>query len=341
MLPFFYDKNETKFMRVAINGFGRIGRTLMRVIKQYPEIEIVAINDLAKPDNLAHLLKYDSIHGRFPADIEIDSNQLIVDGKLIDVYDHENPETLPWKELKIDVVIESTGKFKTSKSASAHLKAGANKVIISAPSDDLETPMVVIGVNDETINENDKIISNASCTTNSAAPLLKVLSKYWTIEQAYITTVHSYTTDQRLHDAPHKDYRRGRAGAHSIVPTTTGAAKAITRIFPSLDGRIGGAGIRVPVPNGSLTDLSCIIREETSISKINEAFKEASDNELNGILEYTKDPIVSIDIVGNPHSCIYDSKLTSVLGNMVKVVGWYDNEWGYSNRLAELIRKVG
>ncbi len=327
-------------MRVAINGFGRIGRTLMRVIKQYPEIELAAINDLANPDNLAHLLKYDSIHGRFPADIEMNSNQLIVDGRLINVYDHENPETLPWKELKIDVVIESTGKFKTSKSASAHLKAGADKVIISAPSDDLETPMVVIGVNDETINANDKIISNASCTTNSAAPLLKVLSKYWTIEQAYITTVHSYTTDQRLHDAPHKDYRRGRAGAHSIVPTSTGAAKAITRIFPSLDGRIGGAGIRVPVPNGSLTDLSCIIREETNISKINAAFKEASDNELSGILEYTEDPIVSIDIVGNPHSCIYDSKLTSVLGNMVKVVGWYDNEWGYSNRLAELIRKV-
>jgi glyceraldehyde 3-phosphate dehydrogenase len=327
-------------MRVAINGFGRIGRTFTRVIQGQSDIELVAINDLGNVENLAHLLKYDSIHGRFPSSIAVANNRLIIDGKSVAVYSENNPVNLPWKNLNVDLVIESTGLFRKTDEAKRHIEAGARLVIISAPAADSKTKTVVLGVNDNLLDGSELIVSNASCTTNSAAPLIKVLQDNWKIEQAYITTVHSYTSDQRLHDAPHNDWRRGRAGVQSIVPTTTGAAKAITKIFPSLDGKIGGAGIRVPVPNGSLTDLSCFLSEEVSIKDINQAFKTASESSLKGILEYTTDPIVSIDIIDNPHSCVFDSLLTSTLGRMVKVVGWYDNEWGYSNRLLELARKV-
>lgn len=309
-------------------------------MQDYPGIEIVAINDLAAVDNLAHLLKYDSIHGRFPLNVSHSDKGLVVGETVIQILNEPDPIKLPWSDLNIDIVIESTGHFRSTAQAQKHVDAGAKKVIISAPAADEETKTIVMGVNDHILDGSETIISNASCTTNSAAPLIQVLQEHWQIEQAYITTVHSYTSDQRLHDAPHKDWRRGRAAAQSIVPTSTGAAKALTRIFPDLDGRLGGAGIRVPVPNGSLTDLSCMLSQEVTLTELNAAFKLAAEGKLKGILEYTSDPIVSIDIIDNPHSSIFDSQLTSAMGRMIKVVGWYDNEWGYSNRLAELIMKV-
>jgi len=327
-------------IRIAINGFGRIGRSLTRVLQQYNNIELVAINDLANAKTLAHLLKYDSVHGKFKTDVNSNESEIIIDGKSIKILNEKNPSQLPWKELNIDLVIEATGLFLTKELAKQHLSAGAKKVILSAPpkSDDVKT--VVLGINDDNIDGSENIISNASCTTNAAAPLIKVLHDLYQIESAYITTVHSYTSDQTLHDAPHRDLRRARAGAQSIIPTTTGAAKAITKIFPDLDGNIGGCGIRVPVPNGSLIDISVILKEETDVNAINQAFKEASQTYLKEILEYTQDPLVSIDIIGNPHSCIFDSELTSITGKMVKIVGWYDNEMGYSSRLAELILRT-
>jgi glyceraldehyde 3-phosphate dehydrogenase len=326
--------------RIAINGFGRIGRSLTRALQQYDNIEIVAINDLADANTLSHLLKYDSIHGKFDGEISSTVNSISINGKKIKTTKERDPKKLPWKELNIDTVIECTGLFLTKELASQHLIAGAKRVILSAPpkSEDIKT--VVLGINDQNINGKEEIISNASCTTNAAAPLIKVLHDLYHIESAYITTVHSYTSDQTLHDSPHRDLRRARAGAQSIIPTTTGAAKAITKIFPDLDGNIGGCGIRVPVPNGSLIDISVILKEDTTVEAINTAFKDASNTYLKGILEYTEDPIVSIDIIGNPHSCIFDSELTSITGHMVKLVGWYDNEMGYSNRLAELVLKI-
>ncbi len=327
-------------IRVAINGFGRIGRSFTRAIQNHPNINLVAINDLADTNTLAHLLKYDSIHRAFNGEVSSDGNNLTINGKLIKVYNEKEPKNLPWGDLNIDVVIESTGRFLTNELATGHLVAGAKKVILSAPpkSDDITT--VVLGINEEVLTSNEQIISNASCTTNAAAPLIKVLHDLYHIESAYITTVHSYTSDQTLHDAPHRDLRRARAGAQSIIPTTTGAAKAITKIFPDLDGKIGGCGVRVPVPNGSLIDISVILKEDPNVEAINQAFKTAAKNELKGILEYTEEPLVSIDIVGNPHSCIFDSDLTSITGHMVKIMGWYDNEMGYSNRLADLVEKI-
>lgn len=329
----------SKEIRIAINGFGRIGRTVTRVLKNYPQIKLVAVNDLASPATLAHLLKYDTVHGRFGESIESNENGVIINGSLIKFFQEKDPSNLPWRELDIDLVLEATGLFKTTALAQKHIAAGAKKVIITAPAED-DTKSIVLGVNDQILTEDDTIISNASCTTNNAAPMIKILQDNWGIESAYITTVHSYTTDQKLHDAPHRDLRRARAAAQNIVPTTTGAAKAITKIFPELDGKIGGAGIRVPVPDGSLTDISCILNAPATIDEINAQFEHASKNELNGILEFTTDPIVSIDVVGNAHSCVFDSQLTSVLGRMVKVVGWYDNEFGYSNRLVELIKRM-
>lgn len=327
-------------IRIAINGFGRIGRSLTRVIQPHKDIQLVAINDLADAPNLAHLLKYDSIHGRFPGDVSSGDGYLKINGQRIQVSNHIAPLKANWKELEIDIVIECTGKFRTRALAQQHIDAGARKVIISAPAQDKSIKSVVLGINDSILSDDDIILSNASCTTNSAAPLVKILLDNWGIEEAYISTIHSYTSDQRLHDAPHQDWRRGRAAAQSIVPTTTGAAKAITKIFPELEGHIGGAGIRVPVPNGSLTDLSCMVKVDTNVEDINAAFKDAANTSLKGILEYTEDPIVSRDIVGSPYSCVFDAQLTSVLGRMVKVVGWYDNEWGYSNRLSELIARI-
>lgn len=329
-----------KKIKVAINGFGRIGRVSLKVLLSRENIEVVAINDLTDSRTLAHLFKYDSVHGRIGVEVKAEEKSIFVDGKRIAVYAEKDPSVLPWKELGIDVVIESTGFFLTRETAGKHIAAGAKKVIISAPpnADDIKT--VVLGINDEILKSDDIIISNASCTTNCAAPMIQVLDANWGLEDGYITTVHSYTGDQRLHDAPHKDLRRARAAAMSIVPTSTGAAKAITKIFPHLTGKLGGCGMRVPVPDGSLTDITCVLTKPVTVKEINAAFKKASETYLKGILEYTEDPIVSVDIVGNPHSCVYDAEFTSVVGNMVKVIGWYDNEYGYSSRLADLIGKI-
>ena len=327
-------------MRIAINGFGRIGRTFLRVALQQPSLQVVAINDLADAETLAHLFKYDSVHGVFAGSVEVENNHLLINGQAIQIFSEKNPENLAWKELAIDLVIESTGQFTTQKLANAHLLAGAKQVLISAPSADKSIPTVVLGVNEKQIDLGAPILSNASCTTNNVASLIKVLDEQWGIVDGYITTVHSMTGDQNLHDAPHKDLRRARAASASIIPTTTGAAKAITTIFPHLEGKLGGAGIRVPVLNGSLTDFTCTLKKSVAVAEINAAFKKASQNELKGILAYTEDPIVSVDILDNPHSCIFDAQLTSVVGGLVKVVGWYDNEVGYSNRLVELALKL-
>ena len=328
-------------IRVAINGFGRIGRMVAKVIQNHPNIELIAINDLGNTKTLAHLLKYDSVHGLFNGTVTSTENELIINGKSVKIISEKSPENLPWAALNIDVVIESTGRFLTKETASGHLKAGAKKVILSAPPKTDDIISVVLGINEEVLQQNENIISNASCTTNAAAPIIKVLHDLFHIQSAYITTVHSYTSDQNLHDAPHNDLRRARAAALSIIPTTTGAAKAITAIFPDLEGKIGGCGVRVPVPNGSLIDISVILKENTNVEAINKAFKLAAETRLKGILEYTEDPIVSIDIVGNPHSCIFDAQLTSITGHMVKIMGWYDNEMGYSSRVVDLIEKIG
>ena len=327
-------------VRIAINGFGRIGRVFLRSVLKHPSIEVVAINDLSSSKTMSHLFKYDSIHRTFEGKVSYTNDSIVVDDKPIYYSSISEPEKLPWKDLKVDVVLECTGNFKTKKLASKHLKAGANKVIISAPPSDSDIKTIVMGVNDDIIDGTEQILSNASCTTNSAAPMIQLINNHFGIESAYITTIHSYTTDQMLHDSPHNDLRRARAGATSIVPTTTGAAKSITKIFPDLADKMGGCGIRVPVPDGSLTDITCIIKENTSVAEINELFKKAASGPLNGILSYIEEPIVSVDILGNKHSCVFDSKLTSVIGKMVKVVGWYDNEVGYSNRLVDLVAKI-
>lgn len=330
-------KPETNKTKVAINGFGRIGRNLFRLLINHPTIEVVAINDIADSRTMAHLLKYDSIHGILPYEVSYDSLHIKVDDKKYRFLHERSIAELNWRDLEIDFVIECTGKHKTFGILYQHILAGAKKVILSVPPEDDKIKTVVLGVNHDILDGTEKIVSNASCTTNNAAPMLRVLDELCGIEQAYITTVHSYTTDQSLHDVPHKDLRRARGAAQSIVPTTTGAAKALTKIFPSLENKIGGCGIRVPVSNGSLTDMTCHVRRKVSIEQINSAFKIASENQLKGILGYTEDPIVSVDIIGNKLSCLFDAELTSVIDNMVKVVGWYDNEIGYSSRLIDLI----
>jgi glyceraldehyde 3-phosphate dehydrogenase len=327
-------------MRIAINGFGRIGRIFLRNILLKPGIEVVAINDLADTQTLAHLFKYDSVHRGFNGTVTANDNNLVVNGNIIKVLSEKDPSQLPWTALGIDLVIESTGKYTTREGATQHITAGAKQVIISAPSADKDIPTTVLGVNDDDAHLKASIISNASCTTNNVAALIKVLDENWGIVDGYITTVHSMTGDQSLHDAPHKDLRRARAASGSIIPTTTGAAKAITSIFPHLDGRLGGAGIRVPVLNGSLTDFTCTLKTMPTVAEINAAFKAAADGPMKDILEYTEDPIVSTDILGNTHSCIFDALLTSVVGGLVKVVGWYDNEMGYSSRLADLVEEI-
>lgn len=327
-------------MKVAINGFGRIGRITLRALLEKQGIDVVAINDLTDTGTLAHLFKYDSVHRGFKGTVGVTNDSLLINGKVIRVFAEKDPSKLPWKELNIDLVVESTGKFITAEKAGLHLQAGAKQVIISSPSPDKDIPTVVLGVNDDSIDLKSTILSNASCTTNNVAAMVKVLDDNWGIVNGYITTVHSMTGDQNLHDAPHKDLRRARAASASIIPTTTGAAKAITNIFPHLEGNLGGAGIRVPVLNGSLTDFTCILKVKPTPEEINAAFRTASEGFLKNVLEYTSDPIVSVDILDNPHSCIFDSDLTSVVGDLVKVVGWYDNESGYSNRLADLVVKI-
>jgi len=327
-------------MRIAINGFGRIGRIFLRNILAKPGIEVVAINDLSDTSTLAHLFKYDSVHRGFKGTVNADDEHLYINGKKIKVFAEKNPAALPWGELNIDLVIESTGKFTSKDGAEQHLTAGAKQVIISAPPTDKTVPTVVLAVNDDSVDLHAPILSNASCTTNNVAAMVKILDENWGIIDGYITTVHSMTGDQSLHDAPHKDLRRARAASTSIIPTSTGAAKAITSIFPHLEGKLGGAGIRVPVLNGSLTDFTCILKKQPTVAEINLAFKQAAEGPMQNVLEYTEDPIVSSDILGNTHSCIFDALLTSVVGDLVKVVGWYDNEMGYSSRLADLVEKI-
>lgn len=327
-----------KKISVGINGFGRIGRTFFRLSLNNPEIDVVFINDLAPIETMCHLLKYDSIHGILNHQVSFEKEYLIINEKKIKYTQISNPSDIYWDN--VDVVLEATGKFKTFEKAYQHILGGAGRVILSAPPEDDQIKTIVLGVNEHILDGSEQIISNASCTTNNAAPMLKLIDELCGINQAYITTVHSYTTDQSLHDEPHRDLRRARGAAQSIVPTTTGAAKALTKIFPAFENRLGGSGIRVPVANGSLTDITCYVNKPTSIDILNKKFYEASTLSLKGILAYTNDPIVSVDIKGNTHSCLFDSQLTSVLGQMVKVVGWYDNEVGYSSRLLDLIRFV-
>ncbi len=323
-------------IRVAINGFGRIGRLTFRALLQKEGVEVVSINDLTSTATLAHLLKYDSVHGRFPGTVSVDGNALVVNGQRIVVTAEKDPAALPHKANQVDVVLESTGRFVDEEGAGKHLQAGARKVIISAPAKG-NVPTVVLGVNQDTLTGTETIVSNASCTTNCLAPMAKVLDDAFGIDRGYITTIHAYTQDQSLQDAPHSDLRRARAAALSIIPTSTGAAKAVGLVLPHLKGKLDGVAMRVPVPDGSLTDLTVILKKEATKEQINAAMKAAAEGAMKGVLEYTEDPIVSVDIIGNPHSCIFDAEQTAVNGNLAKVVGWYDNEAGYSNRAADLI----
>lgn len=323
-------------IRVAINGFGRIGRLTFRRLMEVDNVEVVAINDLAPVGTLTHLLKYDSIHGQLIQDVGYDDSAIRIEGKSFLVYQEKDPAQLPWKELNIEYIIESTGLFRSRETASKHIEAGAKKVIISAPATgDIKT--VVLGINESILDENDQIVSNASCTTNCLAPLVKVLDEKFGVEKGYISTIHAYTSDQNIHDAPHKDLRRARAAAMSIIPTTTGAAAAVGKVIPSMNGKLNGIAMRVPVSDGSITDFTAIVKRDTTTDEVNAAFKAAAENELKGILEYTELPLVSIDIIGNSHSSILDSDLTSVNGNLVKVVSWYDNEYGYACRTCDLL----
>ncbi|MFO0495471.1 MAG: type I glyceraldehyde-3-phosphate dehydrogenase [Flavobacteriia bacterium] len=327
--------------KIGVNGFGRIGRYFTRLSLESNEIDVAVVNDISDIKTLAHLLKYDSVHRKLKHEFQIIENRLVFEnGKEIQFVQFRDPAEIPWNELGVEIVVESTGLFLTSETAGKHLSGGAKKVVISAPSNSEEIKTIVLGVNDHLIDSTDIILSNASCTTNNAAPMMMVMHELCEIESAYITTVHSYTSDQRLHDAPHKDLRRARAAAESIVPTSTGAAKAITKIFPDLEGKMGGCGVRVPVPDGSFTDLTIVAKNPPTVEQINAAMKKAAETYLKGIMAYTEDPIVSVDVIGNPHSCLFDAELTSVVNNMVKVVGWYDNEAGYSNRLLELVAKI-
>lgn len=330
----------SKKTRVAINGFGRIGRVTAKYILEQPNLELVAINDLTDTATLAHLFKYDSIHGRFKGTVVAAEDALIINGVSIHCFAKKDPEQLKWKQLDIDVVIESTGHLTDGNEAMRHINAGAKKVIISAPAKSDDIKAVVLGVNEHILDGTEKIISNASCTTNCAAPMIKIIDELCGIESCYVSTIHSYTNDQRIHDAPHSDLRRARAAALSIIPTTTGAAKAITKIFPNLHGKVGGCGIRVPVPDGSLTDITFIVNNKKTVEEINAAFKAKAEDEMKGILGYTEEPVVGVDCVGQTESCVLDAGLTSVIGDMVKIVGWYDNESGYSMRLVDLVKYI-
>ena len=327
-------------IKIAINGFGRIGRITFRNLVKMDNVEVVAINDLTDNKTLAHLLKYDSVHGRFDGTVSADDQYLTVNGHSILAIAEKDPAALPWGKLGVDVVIECTGRFTDSEKVKAHLQAGAKKAIISAPATgDVKT--IVLGVNDDQITADADIYSNASCTTNCLAPMVKVLDDAFGVEQGFMTTIHAYTADQSLQDAPHKDLRRVRAAAYSIVPTSTGAAKAVGIVLPHLKGKLNGNAMRVPVPDGSVTDFVATLKKPATADEVNAAFKKASETSLKGILHYETDPIVSIDIISQKDSCIFDADLTMVIGNTVKVVGWYDNEAGYSARLADLAVRVG
>jgi glyceraldehyde 3-phosphate dehydrogenase len=333
-----------KKIKIAINGFGRIGRLSFRILNQKEEVEIVAINDLTDAQMLAHLLKYDSVHGKFDGDVQTEDDFLIVNGKKIKVYAERDPENLPWKELGVDVVIEATGVFRKREQMQKHITAGATKVLLTVPAatkDDVDAT-IVMGVNDDKLKDTDIFVSNASCTTNCLAPIAKILHENFGLESGILNTIHSYTNDQNILDLPHKDYRRARAAAMSIIPTTTGAAKAVSLVIPELEGKLHGMAMRVPTPDGSVVDLSCVLSRNVTKEELNAAVKKAAENELKGIVEYCEEPIVSVDIVGNAHSSVFDADLTLVMnGNLVKIISWYDNEYGYSCRVADLAIKMG
>ena len=329
-------------LRVGINGFGRIGRLVFKAAQNDPEIEVVAINDLTDAKTLAHLLKYDSVHGRYPVPVSAEGDTLIAGTHKVKVSAERDPEQIDWKGMKVDVVVESTGVFRAKAQIEKHLKAGAKKVILTVPAKDEIDNTVVLGVNDDTLKASDKIVSNASCTTNCLAPVAKVLHEKFGIKRGLMTTIHAYTNDQAILDLPHKDLRRARAAAVSMIPTTTGAARAVGKVIPALKGKLDGMAIRVPTSDGSLVDLVAELNKTVTVEEINSAIKAAAEGELKGILEYCEDPIVSVDIVDNPHSSIFDSLSTTVMdGNFVKVLSWYDNEWGYSCRTVDMIKKVG
>lgn len=324
--------------KVAINGFGRIGRLVLRsFLKRYPEVNIVAINDLTDAKTLAFLFKYDSIHKIYPGEVSHTEDSLIIDGKKIRIFAERDPENLPWADLGVDIVVESTGIFTSKEKASKHLKAGARKVVLTAPAKDAVDATIVMGVNHKLLKATDLIVSNASCTTNCLAPVAKVIHDRFGIKEGIMTTIHSYTNDQRILDFPHSDLRRARAAAMSMIPTSTGAAKAIGLVIPELSGKLDGVAIRVPTPDGSLVDLAVNTERPTTKEEVNAAIKEAAETYMKGFLQYSTDPIVSIDIVGNAHSSVFDSLITYVKGNMVKVFSWYDNEWGYSCRVTDLV----
>ena len=326
--------------KIGINGFGRIGRLVFRAAMAQGGVDVVAINDLTDEATLAHLLKYDSTHGRYPGEVKAKARALVVDGKKVTVHSERDPGKLPWGDDGVEIVIESTGFFTSKEGAEQHLKGGAKKVIISAPAKG-DLPTVVFGINDDTLCASDTVMSNASCTTNCLAPMVKTLNDAFGVERGLMTTIHSYTGDQRLLDAPHADLRRARSAALSMIPTTTGAASAVGKVIPELSGKLDGMAVRVPMPAGSFTDFVGTLKQSTTAEAINEAFKSNAEGPLKGILEYTEDPIVSADIVGNPHSCIFDAQITTVMeGDLVKVCGWYDNEWGYSNRCIDLVKKI-
>ena len=328
-------------IKVGINGFGRIGRMVFRVMEERGGFDVVAINDLTDAKTLGHLLKYDSTHGKFKGTVEAKEKSLVVNGKEIEILSVKNPAELPWKAEGTEVVIESTGVFRERAKIALHLEAGAGKVILTVPAKDEIDNMIVLGVNDEALKESDKIVSNASCTTNCLAPMVKVLNDEFGLKQGLMTTVHAYTNDQSILDLPHSDLRRARAAAENIIPTTTGAAKAVGKIIPELNGKLNGMAMRVPVKDGSVVDFVAEVEKEVTVQKVNEAMKKAAESSLKGIMEYSDEPLVSIDIVGNPYSCIFDSLSTMTIGkNMVKIIGWYDNEWGYSNRVVDLAAKI-
>ena len=328
-------------IKVAINGFGRIGRLVFKRAMQDGEIDIVALNDLTDNKTLAHLLKYDSVHGRYPGLVTASEDGIEVDGKFIKIYEERDPANLPWKELGVEYVIEATGVFRTKEQISKHIKAGAKKVILTVPAKDEIDATIVLGVNDDALKADHKIVSNASCTTNCLAPVAKVLNDKFGIDHGLMTTIHAYTNDQRMLDLPHSDLRRARAAAVSIIPTTTGAAAAVGIVIPELKGKLDGMALRVPTPDGSLVDLVVVLKNKATVEEINSAMKEAAEGDLKGILEYTEDPIVSIDVVGNSYSSVFDAQATMVIeGKTVKILSWYDNEWGYSCRVVDLLVKM-
>jgi glyceraldehyde 3-phosphate dehydrogenase len=334
---------ETSAMkpRIAINGFGRIGRTITRIAKLRNHYDVVAVNDIASPEQLAYAFKYDSIHGIYPGEVKLDGNVMEVDGDPFDVLSEPDPSKLPWKEYQVDYVVEASGRFKKVSELEQHISAGARRVIVTVPTKDDLPSTIVMGVNDHVVTPESTIISNASCTTNCAAPIAKVLHEEFGIKRGLLTTVHAYTSDQRLIDSPHDDMRRSRNAATNIVPTSTGAARAIGKVLPELEGRLDGLAMRVPVPDGSLIDLTVELKSETTVEAINQAMKSAAEGKLKGILEYCDVPIVSSDIIGNSHSSIFDPALTLIIdGNFAKVISWYDNEWGYSSRVEELIARL-